>query len=390
MIKLLSKLFIKNRENVGDPTVRRNYGVLCGAVGIVLNLLLSAAKITMGLITGSVSVLADGVNNVSDAGSSTITLLGFRISAKPVDKEHPFGHGRAEYIGGLIVAVAIILVGAELAISSVKSLITPPEITFDLVTLIILGVSVAVKLYMAGYNYIYGKKLSSAALKATGADSVSDAVSTTAVLICALVCYFTGLSLDAYVGLLVSAFIIFSGVKSTLEIVNLLLGTAPDPNFVKEIIAFTKNYPLVRGVHDIVVHSYGVGRTMISLHAEVDAKEDVMEAHDCIDNLEHDLGKKFNCIAVIHMDPVITDDPKVILLKTAVKNIVQSVNPEYSIHDFRMNEGSTHTNVIFDLVLTFDSMKNEKEIVKIITDKVCALNPKYNCVINVDYPLAQM
>ncbi len=387
MIKLLSKFFIKNSEDLDNPTVRQNYGILCGAVGIALNILLSAAKITMGFLTGSVSVLADGVNNVSDVGSSTITLLGFRISAKPVDKKHPFGHGRAEYIGGLIVAVAIILVGAELAISSIKSLVTPPEITFDVATLIILGVSVVVKLYMAGYNYRYGKKLSSAALKATGADSISDAVSTTAVLVCALVCYFTKLSLDAYVGLLVSAFIVFSGVKSTMEIVNLLLGTAPDPKFIKEIVAFTKNYPAVRGVHDIVVHNYGVGRTMISMHAEVDANEDIMEAHDCIDNLEHDLGKKFRCIAVIHMDPVITDDPKVLLLKTAVENIVKSINPDFTIHDFRMNEGSTHTNVIFDVVLTFDAMKNEKEIVKIITDKISALNPTYNSVINVDYPL---
>lgn len=387
MIKLLSKFFIKNREDLDNPTVRQNYGIMCGAVGIALNILLSAAKITMGFLTGSVSVLADGVNNVSDVGSSTITLLGFRISAKPVDKKHPFGHGRAEYIGGLIVAVAIILVGAELAISSIKSLVTPPEITFDVATLIILGASVVVKLYMAGYNYRYGKKLSSAALKATGADSISDAVSTTAVLVCALVCYFTKLSLDAYVGLLVSAFIVFSGVKSTMEIVNLLLGTAPDPKFIKEIVAFTKNYPAVRGVHDIVVHNYGVGRTMISMHAEVDANEDIMEAHDCIDNLEHDLGKKFRCIAVIHMDPVITDDPKVLLLKTAVENIVKSINPDFTIHDFRMNEGSTHTNVIFDVVLTFDAMKNEKEIVKIITDKISALNPTYNSVINVDYPL---
>ena len=389
MITLLSKIFIKNRNDVNDVKVRESYGMLCGVVGIVLNALLSAAKITVGALTGAISIVADGINNVTDAGSSVITLFGFRLAAKPTDPKHPFGHGRMEYISGLIVAVMIIAVGAELAISSIETLISPPDLNINVASMAILGASVAVKLYMAFYNYAVAKKISSAAMKATGADSISDAVSTTAVLVCAIIAFFTNLSLDGYVGLLVSVFIIFSGVKSMIEIVNLLIGTAPDPELIEEIAEFVRQYPAVRGIHDLVIHSYGVGRTMITLHAEVDAKCDIMEAHDCIDNIEHDLGERFRCTAVIHMDPVVCDDPKLTLIRDSAENIVKAINPDFSIHDFRMNEGPTHTNVIFDLVLTHDALKNEKEIVKIVSDGVTALDPTYRCVINVDTPYIQ-
>lgn len=386
MITILSKIFIKNRNDVGDVKVREQYGLLCGIVGIILNALLSAAKITVGVLTGAISIIADGVNNVTDAGSSVITLFGFRLAAKPTDPKHPFGHGRMEYISGLIVSVLILAVGAELAISSVETLISPVDVKINVVSMAVLGASVAVKLYMSLYNYAVAKKISSAAMKATGADSISDAVSTTAVLVCAIIAYFSEVSLDGYVGLLVSAFIIFSGVKSMIEIVNLLIGTAPEPELIDEIAEFVKQYPAVRGIHDLVVHNYGVGRTMITLHAEVDAKSDIMEAHDCIDNIEQDLGKKFGCTAVIHMDPVVTDDPKLDLIRNSAENIVKSLNPDFSIHDFRMNEGSTHTNVIFDLVLTHDTLKDATEIVKIVANGVEALDPNYNCVINVDTP----
>ena len=388
MITLLSKIFIKNRNDTSDVKVREKYGMLCGTVGIFLNALLSVAKIITGTLTGAISIVADGVNNVTDAGSSVITLFGFRLASKPTDPKHPFGHGRIEYISGLIVAVLIIVVGAELAVSSIETLINPEKIEINIAAMIILGVSVAVKLYMAFYNYAVAKKISSAAMKATGADSISDSVSTLAVLVCAIVAYFTDLSLDGYVGLLVSVFIIFSGIKSMIEIVNLLIGTAPDPALIKEIAEFVKQYPAVRGIHDLVVHSYGVGRTMITLHAEVDAKSNIMEAHDCIDNIEHDLAEKFRCSAVIHLDPVVTDDPKLNLIRDCSQNIVKSINPEFSIHDFRMNEGPTHPNVIFDLVLTHDAVKNEKEIVKIVSDGITNLDPSYRCVINVDIPYA--
>jgi cation diffusion facilitator family transporter len=389
MVTLLAKIFIKNKD-VTDNGVRAKYGVLTGCVGIILNLIISAGKIVAGILTGAISIIADGLNNVSDAGSSIITMIGFKLSNKPIDSQHPFGHGRIEYVSGLIVSMLILVVGAELAINSVKTIITPAEVDISIMSVIILGVSIAVKLYMFSYNYFIGKKINSEALRATALDSISDVMATAAVLVCSLITYYTGVVLDSYAGLLVSCFIIFTGSKSIRGIVNLLIGAAPDPAFIKAIAKTVSAYPIVRGMHDLVIHNYGVGRSMITLHVEVPADCNIMEAHDSIDNIEQELQKKFKCHAVIHMDPVLTDDPYVNQIKTAVKNIILSINPNFSIHDFRMNQGPTHTNLIFDLVITHDTQNTADEIKSLISDKIKELDPSYNCVINIDLPYAQI
>ena len=386
MISFLSKIFIKNRNSFKEPRVREKYGVLCGIVGIILNALISAGKIAVGIITGSISILADGLNNVSDAGSSVIGMVGIKLSNKPFDSKHPFGHGRMEYISGFIVAVLIIVVGVELAISSVKNIITPTDVDINIISMIILSVSILVKLYMFLYNFRIGKKIDSSAMKATAMDSVCDAASTFAVLVCSVITFFTGIVLDAYAGLLVSLFIVFTGTKTVIETINLLIGEAPDKEFVKEIADFVKSFPIVRGIHDLVIHNYGVGRSMITLHVEIPLNSNIMEAHDCIDNIEHELTKKFRCHAVIHMDPIYTDEPYANQIREAVTNIVKSVNPVFDIHDFRMNEGSTHTNIIFDLVIPHELENDVTEIKTVISDKIKAVNPTYNCVIDIDFP----
>lgn len=385
MITLLSRIFIKT-DDVKSDGIREKYGLLCGILGIVLNVIISASKIAIGIITGAISIVADGLNNVSDAGSSIIGMVGLKLSNKPIDKKHPFGHGRLEYISAFIVAILIIVVGVELAITSVENIITPIKVDINILSVIILAASVLIKLYMFFYNYKIGKKINSSAMRATAMDSISDAVSTSAVLCCALITYFTDVSLDAYAGLLVSIFILFTGIKTVKETINLLIGEAPDPSFVKEIVETVKQYPIVHGIHDLVVHNYGVGRSMITLHVEVPATCNIMEAHDSIDNIENELSAKFHCNAVIHMDPVLIDDPRTNQLRDAVKNIVHDISPDLSIHDFRMNEGPTHTNIIFDIVIPHEIKNNETEILNMISEKITSLSPTYNCVINVDYP----
>lgn len=384
MVTLLSKIFIKNRTDYQDEKVRESYGLITGALGIALNILVSVAKIVIGIITGAISILADGLNNMSDAGSSIISMVGFKLSNKPVDSKHPFGHGRIEYVSGLIVAVIVVVVGIELIISSIQNIVTPKEVNISVLSMCILAFSIVVKLYMFFYNYVFAKKINSLSMKATAMDSIGDAISTSAVLICSIVTYFTGLILDPYAGILVGLFILITGGKTLAEIVNRLIGEAPDKKLVAEITAFVLNYPIVRGIHDLVVHNYGEGRKMISLHVEIPSDSDIMEAHDVIDNIEHDLSQKFRCHALIHMDPVKTDDPHVNELKGVVTGVVSSINPEFTIHDFRMNEGPTHTNLIFDLVVPPENIKHADEIVKTVAARVREVNATYNCVINVD------
>ena len=384
MVTLLSKIFIKNRTDYQDEKVRESYGLITGALGIALNILVSVAKIVIGIITGAISILADGLNNMSDAGSSIISMVGFKLSNKPVDSKHPFGHGRIEYVSGLIVAVIVVVVGIELIISSIQNIVTPKEVNISVLSMCILAFSIVVKLYMFFYNYVFAKKINSLSMKATAMDSIGDAISTSAVLICSIVTYLTGLVLDPYAGILVGLFILITGGKTLAEIVNRLIGEAPDKKLVAEITAFVLNYPIVRGIHDLVVHNYGEGRKMISLHVEIPSDSDIMEAHDVIDNIEHDLSQKFRCHALIHMDPVKTDDPHVNELKGVVTGVVSSINPEFTIHDFRMNEGPTHTNLIFDLVVPPENIKRADEIVKTVAARVREVNATYNCVINVD------
>lgn len=384
MIEFLARVFIRHRDTLSPSALRQAYGQLCGAVGIGLNLLLFAGKLFAGTISGSIAITADAFNNLSDAGSSVVTLLGFRLAGRKPDPEHPFGHGRMEYISGLAVAGLILLMGVELGKSSLKKILSPEEIVSSPLVLAILAVSVAVKLYMFYYNRSIGKKIKSAAMSATATDSLSDAVSTTAVLIATLVGQLTGLNIDGWVGLLVALFILFSAYKAAKETLSPLLGQTPDPEFVERIEQIVLSYPEVLNIHDLIVHDYGPGRVMISLHAEVPADGDLLQLHDVIDNAEHRLKKELGCMAVIHMDPIITNDAHTDALRMAVAEKVKSIDPRLTIHDFRTVPGSTHTNLIFDVVVPYDVKLTADEVRRRIGALVKELDENYFAVVQVD------
>lgn len=389
MVRLLAKLFIKNRDNTSDPSVRRAYGALCGAVGIALNALLFAAKYLAGALTGSIAVMADAFNNLSDAGSSLITLVGFRISGKRNDSEHPFGHGRIEYIAGLIVAMIIILMGFDLARDSVKKIFAPEPVDFSLLSMGILLASILVKLYMALYNRSISRSIHSVAMAATAADSLSDAVATTAVLISALVGRFTGVNIDAWVGALVSIMILRAGYCAARDTISPLLGNPPDPEFVRQVEEIVNSYEPVRGIHDLVVHDYGAGRVMLSLHAEVPSDGDLMELHDTIDTIERRLTRELNCQAVIHMDPINIDDQATAQARRRVTDLLQSrLHPGVTVHDFRMVSGPTHTNVIFDAVIPLEVDRSDAELKAEIRRLVQEMDNSWFAVVTIDHPYA--
>ncbi len=384
MINLLSSIFIKNRDNTADPSVRTAYGTLCSIFGIFLNLLLFAGKLICGLVSGSIAITADSFNNLADAGSSIVTLFGFRLANMKPDPEHPFGHGRFEYISGLVVSFAILLMGFELAKSAVSAIANPEPVEFSVLSLIILAVSVAVKLYMAFYNRAIGKKISSAAMDATAKDSLSDAISTGVILVIAIVTPYIPFAIDGWVGLVVSALILWAGITSVKDTISPLLGQSPDKEFVSDIEKIVMSYPDVSGIHDLVVHDYGPGRLMISLHAEVPVSMHINEAHDMIDNIEVHLSKELNCHAVIHMDPVDYDEPKTVELRIKVSEIVKGLCGNASIHDFRVVYGNTHTNLVFDVLVPYDSDTCDEELVSNIEKRVKAYDQKLNCVIHID------
>ena len=384
MINLLAKLFIKDHKNIESPKVRNAYGSLCGIAGIVLNVILFAVKLIAGSISGAISVMSDAFNNLTDAASSLITLLGFHMSSQKADKDHPFGHGRIEYISGLVVSLLILLVGFELAKGSVEKMISPEEIEFNITAVIILAVSIAVKGYMAFYNFKIGKKISSAAMKATATDSLSDSVATLVVLVCLLVSGMFSVNIDAYCGLAVSLFILYSGIRSAKETMDPLLGVPPTKEFIDRISGIVFAHEEVKGIHDLIVHDYGPGRTMISLHAEVSADSDMLETHDMIDNIEKELGEKLLCDAVIHMDPIVTDDATVIEVKEKIAALVTCIDHRLTIHDFRMVKGPTHTKIIFDIVVPFDFKKSDSDIKSDIEVIVKTIDKSYFSVVNID------
>ena len=384
MFGLLSKIFIKNRDDLKNPAVRRAYGILSGTLGIVLNILLFAGKLTAGLISGSVAIVADALNNLSDAGSSVITLIGFRMAGQKPDKGHPFGHGRIEYISGLIVSMLIILMGFELGKSSVEKIISPGETEFSVVAAVILAVSVLVKLYMCCYNGKVGKKISSPAMKATATDSLGDCISTMVVLICMFITKFTSFDLEGICGAAVALFIFISGLRAAKETINPLLGVPPTDEFVDEIGETVMSHKGVLGFHDLIVHDYGPGRRMISLHAEVPADEDLLKTHDMIDNIEKELSAKLGCDAVIHMDPIETDDKITMEAREKIAELVKIIDERVTIHDFRMVTGPTHTNVIFDIVVPYDVNRTEAEIQRDIERMVKTLDSNYYAIVHVD------
>ena len=382
MVTLLAKIFIKDAEDTSSPKVRQAYGVLTGVVGILLNVLLFAGKFIAGTLSKSISITADAFNNLSDAGSSFVTLIGFKLAGAKPDPEHPFGHGRIEYVSGLVVSGAILLMAFELIKDSIDKIIHPQTVDFSALAAGILVVSILVKIYMYLYNSSISKKIDSAAMKATATDSLSDTMATTVVLIASIVGHYTGLKIDGYCGVLVGLFIFYAGFSAAKETLDPLLGQPPEEEFVEQIEEIVMSYELVQGIHDLVVHDYGPGRVMISLHAEVPAEEDILEIHDMIDVIENDLADKLNCEAVIHMDPLVTKDERVNELKRTIREVVDSLEGDVSMHDFRTVIGPTHTNMMFDVVLPFGySMTDEmvkEEIQKRTWDR---LGESYNCLL---------
>ncbi|MDD6808254.1 MAG: cation diffusion facilitator family transporter [Oscillospiraceae bacterium] len=374
MVTLLSKIFIKNSTDYKNPIVRRAYGTLCSIVGILLNILMFAGKYIAGVISNSVSITADAFNNLSDAASSIITLLGFRFSGKKPDPTHPFGHGRIEYISGLAVSFAILLMGFELLKDSITKIIHPEPVTPSLLAGGIMVAAILIKIYMAVYNSGIGKKIDSATMKSVAADSLSDTASTTVVLVSMIIYHFTNINIDAYAGVLVALLILYTGFTSAKETIAPLLGAAPDAEFVKEIEETVMESPYIVGIHDLIVHDYGPGRLFVSLHAEVPADEDVFLLHDEIDNAEVRLKKRLSCESTIHMDPIATNDEALNAYKSQVGKIIKEYDEILSFHDFRMVPGPTHTNLIFDVVVPANYRKtNElvKEEVQELVQKEC-------------------
>ena len=384
MITLLSHIFIKNRNDLGDENVRRHYGILTGTVGIILNLFLFATKFSAGLITGAISVTADAFNNLSDAGSSIITLLGFKLSGQKPDNEHPFGHGRIEYISGLFVSVIILIVAFELVKSGINKIIHPEEVIVSTLTFVFLGISIIIKFYMFAYNMIYSKKISSTAMKATAVDSISDTIATSVVLICYVLYAIFDIKIDAYAGIAVGLFIAYAGIKTLKETVSPLLGQTPDPEFVKEIEEIVRSKECVIGIHDMIVHDYGPTRIFVSLHAEVPCDQDILFLHECIDEIENEIKHRLKCEVSIHMDPVDTNDENLYETKVMVNEILKEIDERLTLHDFRMVHGENHSNLIFDIVIPHKFKMNEEELIKEVSKKVHDKHKGYHCVINVD------
>ena len=384
MVKLLSKLFIKNPTEYADPLVRKAYGTLCSLLGIFLNVLLFAGKYAAGAISGSIAITADAFNNLSDAGASAISLLGFRLSGKKPDPHHPFGHGRLEYISGLIVSMVILLMGIELAKSAVEKILHPEAVEFTFLTGGILLASILVKLYMYLYNRAVGKKIGSAAMEATAMDCLSDCAATAAVLAATLIGHFTSLQIDGWCGIVVAALVLWAGIQAARDTISPLLGQPPAPEFVQRIEEIVLSSPVVQGIHDLIVHDYGPGRVMISLHAEVPAHGDILTLHDEIDNVEKQLHDKLGCEAVIHMDPIVTNDEAVNVTHQRIAALVRGIDENISIHDFRMVTGPTHTNVIFDAVVPYGCKMSDREAEEKIKKAVHELDPSYFAVVQID------
>jgi len=384
MIQFLIRHFIPTPENTGSPAVRQAYGRLSGVTGILLNLLLAGGKALAGLLTGSISVMADAVNNLSDAGSSVVTLLGFRLAGKKPDADHPFGHGRIEYLSGLFVAMLILLVGVELFKSSLDKILHPSPVTFSVLSAVILVLSVLVKLWLSLFNRTLGKQIHSAAMLATAADSLSDAGATAAVLVGLIAGTFTSLPVDGWIGLGVSLFIFKAGWGAAKDTIDPLLGTPADPELICSIERSVLAHSDILGIHDLVLHDYGPGRRMMSLHAEVNSCCDIMSIHDEIDNIEQELRNTYGIETVIHMDPICTDE-STLRLRVLTTEVVRQIDPALTIHDFRAVPGPTHTNLIFDVVAPHSFRMEDTALREIIRNQLLGIDPAYQAVIQVDH-----
>ncbi|MBQ3203295.1 MAG: cation transporter [Clostridia bacterium] len=380
----LCRRFVPNNDRTDDPKVRLAYGRLAGIVGIVCNLLLCGLKLLAGVLAGSLAMVADAFNNLSDAGSSVVTLIGFKMAGAPADDDHPFGHGRMEYLSAMGVAVLIIIAGFELATEAVNKMLHPGTAsTFNLIATLILAVSIAAKLWMAVFNRRIGKKIRSDALCAAALDSRNDVICTGVVLVSSLLNLMLDFSIDGYVGMAVALFVIWSGFTVIKDTVSPLLGQAPDPALVQGIQQTVLSYEGVVGIHDLIVHDYGPGRIFVSLHAEVPEDQPISKSHDVIDNIEMELQEKFNILACIHMDPVDTDNPETLRLKAVVIRLMNEVDESLTLHDFRVVSGDTHTNLLFDLVIPH-SCQNGQELASRLREAVHTYDPKLFAVIKVE------
>ena len=384
MTKLLLRLFVKNYENSEDMMVRASVGKLAGATGIVCNIILFLGKLLAGVLAGSVAIIADAVNNLSDASSSVVTLLGFRLAQQPADEDHPYGHARYEYLSGLLVAVLILVIGVELVKSSVGKIISPEPIDFSMITVAILVASVVVKLWMSMFFGTLGKRINSLTLQATSLDSRNDVVSTVAVLAGCVAGYFLNVNIDGYVGLLVAVFILYSGVNIVKETISPLLGEQADAELVGKIKELVLSCEEVLNVHDLLIHDYGPGRCFASIHAEVSARLDPMEVHDILDDIECEAMKELNVHLVIHYDPVLPDDAEWAEMSNMMGEIIKEVAPEVTMHCFRMVGGAKQKNLVFDLMVPYDSEKTNQELKKEIDAQLMARNKKYGTIIRFD------
>ena len=386
MTNFLIRLFVGKNHDPNNPTIRGKYASLAGFTGILLNVLLFAGKLALGLIAGSVAIIADAFNNISDAGSSVIALIGFRLASKPVDKEHPLGHGRLEYVSGFIVDMLIILVGFELFTSSIDKIkdAVPPQVGD--VTLIILGVAILVKLWLFFFYRKIGNTIDASSIKASGFDSLCDCVATTLVLISAIVARQWNVAIDGWAGIVVAAFILFTGVKAAKETIDLLLGSPPSKEFIEDIYAFVSGYPSIVGIHDVMVHDYGPGRQIVSFHAEVPAESDINIAHEEVDQLERDMHKQFGCIVTVHLDPIVMNDPLVNELHDVAVDAVKTVNSAFTLHDFRATIGETNVNLIFDLVIPTDCPMCAEDAEKSVKEEIARRRENCFCVIRVEHP----
>lgn len=383
MSKTIAKLFTKDYKDYNNPKVRNIYGMIASTIGISANILLSAAKITVGLLFSSLAVLADGLNNLTDSASSGVSLLGFKIANKPADKKHPFGHARMEYLCALIISFIICALGVELVISSIKKMTAPESFDPNNILLIVLGVSIFAKLCMALYNRRMGKLLDSITLKGVAQDSLNDVITTTVILITSLVYRYTGFNLDAYAGLAVALFILYGGIRLIIGTLNPLLGEKPDKEIVNSIVQRILKYEGVLAIHDLVIHNYGPNKYFATVHAEVDSKVDVMQSHELIDTIEREVSDD-NLHLVIHMDPVTTDDTTTNELKKQVVEILKQIDPALSMHDFRIIAGPNRTNLIFDIVIPNEAIYTPDSLKNLIQYKLHELDSRYLAVINID------
>lgn len=384
MTHLLIKYFIKDPDQLSSFSVREAYGKLSSIVGIIVNLILSLSKIGIGLIFGSMAVLADGINNLSDAASSIITLIGFKLASKPADADHPYGHARIEYLSGLIVSFIILFLGLQLIISSFDKILHPDMVNYSFLMIATLIFSILTKLWLFLFNHSIGRRIDSATVLATAADSFNDVVATSGVLLASLIAKFTGLHLDGYVGILVGLFVCYSGFTLIRETMNPLLGEAPDPAFIHSVEEKLLSYDGIEGFHDLVLHSYGPNRFFASVHAEVAALSNLLETHDMIDNIERDFSKELGINLVIHLDPIITDDEKSLAIKSELSSILKAINGDLSFHDFRLVSGPTHTNILFDVAIPVGFKTSPQELANTIDTKMKAIDPNYYTIITVD------